>query len=254
VEDRNSYTPDSSPAHPLPSGRFPLAVHMAVLRRFMSASRNGVEPVAPETVEEQGVPPGAARENAAFLSDLGLLIEERPGQFKPTPVAMQLINTQLSDEKRGRRLLRSIVAKTWFAGSAAALLRRERTRPVDEAELLVAVASDAHLPAASDLEPIRVLVEYLVYSEVIVLPARQTHGPSGSARAAVLAPPNATQEPPAGVLRPEHSPSSPDQRGPADWEVIQTSEFSLRIQPSRAAVKRLRKQLDMLDEKLKERP
>lgn len=87
-----------TPAYTLPSGKFPLDAHFVVLRRFMSLSRNGTEPVTAASVEGQGIPAGAAELNVAFLSGMGLLIEEKHGEFKPTPVAMQLVNTQLADE------------------------------------------------------------------------------------------------------------------------------------------------------------
>jgi hypothetical protein len=218
----------------------------------MSVSRNGVEPVAPEAAEGEGVPAGAARENAAFLSDLGFLIEEKPGQFKPTAVAMQLVNTQLADEQRGRRLLRSIVAKTWFARSVAAALRNEPGVTPREEDLAAALVSAAHLAAGQDEAPVRVLVQYLEYTGILQLPERQPVQPASPSGAI---PATSTNAVPSARAR-SVSPHKPQAVVSADetegWETVQTSEFSLRILPSSAAVKRLRKQLDLLEQKLQE--
>jgi hypothetical protein len=252
MENRRSGGPSASTTHPLPSGRFPLETHFAVLRRFMSVSRNGVEPVAPEAAEGEGVPAGAAQENAAFLSDLGFLIEEKPGQFKPTAVAMQLVNTQLADEQRGRRLLRSIVAKTWFAGSVAAVLRNEPTAPPPEEDLVTALVSAAHLAAGQEEASLRVLLQYLEYTGILQLPERQPVRPASPSGAVAGSAPTAVPLAPARAVPPRgpHPAVSPDES--EGWEVIQTSEFSLKIRSSSAAVKRLRKQLDLLEQKLLE--
>lgn len=252
MENRRSGEPSASSGHALPSGRFPLETHFAVLRRFMSVTRNGVDPVAPEAAEGEGVPAGAAKENAGFLSDLGFLIEEKPGHFKPTAVAMQLVNTQLADEQRGRRLLRSIVAKTWFAGAVAAVLRNEPTALPREEDLLGALSSTAHLAPGQDEGSIRVLVQYLEYTGILHAPERpsgRTAPPPGTAAAAA---PSAFSSAPSRPRAPR-SPSplvSPDEL--EGWEVIETNEFSVKIRPSSAAVRRLRKQLDLLEQKLQE--
>jgi hypothetical protein len=236
--------PSTTP-HPLPSGKYPLETHFAVLRRFMSVSLNGVEPVEPATIEEQGVPTGSAQANAAFLSDLGLLIEEKPGRFKPTPVAMQLVNTQLADDQRGRRLLGSLVLKTWFGAAARNFLRAHQGQPFGEHDLVTFLTSAAQPPSRPDEGAIRVLVDYLVYTGIVVLPEHEfwSAGPATSSTEDVTP----KTVPPSGRVPAR---ASADR---ADWEVIETNEFSLRIRPKPAAVKRLRKQLDLLDQKLEER-
>jgi hypothetical protein len=230
--------------HPLPSGKYPLETHFALLRRFMSVSLNGAEPVEPSAVEGQGVPPGCAQANAGFLSDLGLLVEEKPGRFKPTPLAMQLVNTQLADDQRGRRLLGSLVRKTWFGATAQTFLRARQGQPFGESDLITTLTSAVRLPSGRDDGAIRVLIGYLVYTGIVVMPERQgsrTDAAAVSTRGAALAnAPSSRRAPPSAAA------------DRADWEVIDTNEFSLRIRPTPAAVKRLRKQLDLLDQKLKE--
>jgi len=248
----------SSPAYPLPSGQFPMETHFAVLRRFMGASRNGTEPVTAAAVEGQGLPAGAAELNVAFLCGMGLLIEEKPGEFKPTPVAMQLINTQLADESRGRRLLRSLIEKSWFGKLARNFPRSNPTAAVPPEELAVALAATAHVSVDKEAGAIDVLMEYLTHTGILVLAdGRASSGgePSG----------------PIGVIRPETSRGGapvhtkgrrePMRKGPVpstttspEWEEVQTNEFSLRIRPHAAAISRLRKQLDLLEQKLAEHP
>jgi hypothetical protein len=210
----------------------------------MSVSLNGVEPVEPSAVEDQGVPPGAAQGNAGFLSDLGLLIEEKPGRFKPTPVAMQWVNTQLADDQRGRRLLGSLVQKAWFGAAARNYLRAHPGQPFSENDLVLTLTSAVRLPNGPDEGAIRVLVDYLVYTGIVVLPAHEFLGANPAGISTEGTPPKTSSPPRKGLGR-----ASADQ---ADWEVIETNEFSLRIRPKPAAVKRLRKQLDLLEQKLGE--
>lgn len=250
---------DSGPpssTHPLPSGDFPLESHFAVLRLFMGVSRNGTEPVELDVVEGQGVPASAARSNAAFLCDIGLLIEEKPGRFKPTAVAMQLINTQIADASRGRRLLRSIIEKTWFGLIARALSRTGQPNSVPEKDLISALAGGAHLASGEGQGSLRVLLEYLAYTGIFthtepgVLPEPPKAGKPGPD-----SPPSNTVEPTAlPSQRPKPSKDGEQSiSGEAEeWELVQTGEFQLKIQPSRAAIRRLRKQLDLLEQKIKE--
>ncbi|MCI4352665.1 MAG: hypothetical protein L3K14_04675 [Thermoplasmata archaeon] len=252
VTDRTS-TPA---AHPLPSGEFPVETHFDVLRRFMSVSRNGADPVEPAAVEAHGLPPHAAELNAAFLCDIGLLIEEKAGRFKPTPVAMQLINTQIADEGRARRLLRSLVEKTWFGTAARVFLRADRPESFREEDLLAALAAAIPIPVEQNRGALRVLLEYLGYTGILTRSdstvPRMNGKPIRTEPAAVAPPSSAPVIPQTG--RREHPPSGathpPDEA--ADWEVIQTSEFYLKILPKSAAVKRLRKQLSLLEQKLHE--
>lgn len=242
----------TSTLHPLPFGKFPLETHFAVLRRFMSLSGNGVEPVTPEAVEAQGVPPDAAVRNVAFLGSLGLLIEEKPGRFKPTPVAMQLINTQLADEQRGRRLLRSLIEKTWFAAAAKPSLETGSAARPTEKQLLAALGAANHLPAGQEEAALRVLIQYLVYTGLLIEPVPGAPGTDyglGHAPSAAQDAPSVTA-PASRRTRPRRRRGSHATHEAGEWELIQTTEFSLRIRANAAAVKRLREQLDLLDEKL----
>jgi hypothetical protein len=224
--------------HPLPAEQFPLSVHFDVLRRFMSASRNGTEPVAPRSVEGGELAEGAAQLNAPFLSDAGMLIEEAPGKFKPTPVAMQLINTKISDEERGRRLLRSIVAKLWFGRAAVAFLQANPDG--GGPELRDALAAEAQVPTGEGEGSVAVLVEYLTYTGLVALPARATDRTAG---------PSSPASRPA--RRPEMR-AGTGGREPSGWKALRTNDFDLHIRPYPEAVQRLRKHLDLLEKELEQ--
>jgi hypothetical protein len=246
-----------STAHPLPSGRFPLETHFAVLRRLMSATRNGTEPVTPEMAEGQGVPAESVGSNVAFLVDMGLLVEEKPGRYKPTPVAMQLVNTQLSDERRGRRLLRSIVEKTWFGVAARSLPRSDSPGPLPASQLRLALKTAAQISEEREDHSIDVLMEYLVYTGIVPPPlpavARNPDrsSPVTRNRSETLLPAAPAPSTKRGSGLGPSSAAAIEEAG--GWELIHTGEFSLKIKPTRAAVRRLRKQLDLLEEQLAER-
>jgi hypothetical protein len=226
------------PTHPLPAEQFPLSVHFDVLRRFMSVSHNGVEPVTPLSVEGGEVPEGAAQLNVGFLSDAGMLIEEAAGRFKPTPLAMQFINTKLGDEDRGRRLLRSVVAKLWFGRAAVAFLQANPNGAGPD--LAGALAAEAQVPKPEGGGSIAVLLEYLTYTG-LVAPRDGTQGRMAGSMSP--APP---------VKGPGRSPTTGGSE-PSDWKVLRTDDFDLRIRSDPAALRRLRKHLDLLEEDLAHR-
>jgi hypothetical protein len=241
---------------PLPSGEFTIETHFDVLRRFMSVSRNGVNPVDASAVEGNGVPLGSVRTNCAFLCAIGLLVEEKVGQFKPTAVAMQFINTQLGDDSRGRRLLRSLIERTWFGAAAKAYLRTPSHGSPKDGDLQSALAQAAYIPAGRGEKEIRVLFAYLAYTGIYIPTNMDSTGAGGrtapapaSAQLQPMTTPSA--RPPEPIRRSALRPASGENEN-TGWEEVQTNEFYLRIEPKAAAIRRLRKQLDLLEQKLNE--
>lgn len=227
--------------HPLPSDRFPLAVHLDVLRRFMAVSRNGAEAVTPEVVEAAGLPPGAAQLNVGFLADSGLVVEEAAGRFKPTPVAMQLINTLSLDDGRGRRLLRSVVAKLWFGRVADGVLRA--TPGAGSAELTSRLATEADGSGSPSGRSVQVLLEYLRYTGL--LGAEPSNGSAPERAGRPVEP-----LPGASARTKRTEPRSPRSKDRSRWRSIQAEDFELRVRPNHDSIHRLRRQLDILDEEL----
>jgi hypothetical protein len=203
----------------------------------MSLSRNGAEPVTADSVEGGDLPSGAARLNVAFLSEAGLLVEEAAGKFKPTPVAMQFLNTKASDEQRGRKLLRSLLARLWFARAAEAF--RSAHSGAGSDELVAALAEEAQVSSPRDKQAIEVLVEYLTYAGLVSIEPQPLSSISRSSS------PNA---PTARARRPAAGPIP--RTGSAGWKEMRTDDFELRIRSDREAVRRLRRHLDILEEEL----
>lgn len=228
--------------HPLPSGRFPLKVHFDVLLRFLAVSRNGAEPVSADSVEGGGLPAGAARENVAFLNDVGFLIEEAAGKFKPTPVAMQFLNTVAGDEQRGRKLLRSIVGKLWFG--RIALPGGAAIDGLQGAELRTALGHEAGVPA-DDGGAVSVLVEYLEFTGIVPPQVAEPTPPA--------APPEPARKP--GPSRASKAPADSGSASSArdgDWKELRTGDFEVRVRSSPQAIRRLRKHLDVIEEEIRE--
>jgi hypothetical protein len=229
-------------SHPLPSGRFPLKVHFDVLLRFLAVSRNGAEPTTADAVEAGGLPAGAARENVAFLSDIGFLIEEAAGKFKPTPVAMQFLNTVAGDEQRGRKLLRSIVAKLWFG--RLAVPGGASIGGLQGAELRSALGREAGV-APEDGEAIGVLLEYLVFTGLI---PPQVSEPAATPSSAQAPPKSGRGGKSKGAADDGVEPKSQDR----DWKELRTEDFELKVRSTRQAIRRLRKHLDLIEEDVRD--
>ena len=239
---------------PLPPPSDLLVTHLALLRRYMSSTSNGAEPAAPGAVEGGGLPEKAAEGSTPFLVDLGLLVEEAAGKFKPTPVAMQLINTLATSDDRGRRLLRSYLSKSWFARSALELLHSRPTASTTDLFVRWDATLEGEGARKSDLYP--VLLEYLAYTGLVPDGrfGRAEARPTADAR---TVPP----EGPAGLPPRVPSAASPDPlvsggnvASDDEWETIETRDYRLRIRSDARAVARLRKQLDLLEESLSDPP
>lgn len=216
----------------------------------MVVSQNGVEPIPPAAVEGSGLPAEAAQKNAPFLSDVGLLVEDAPGTYKPTPVAMQFINTMATSEDRGRKVLRSLVAKSWFARAVTDAVQAWGVVP--RPELIAELSAIAETREGHPDRSLGVLLDYLTYTGIV---AETEHGfvrADASTLARTPAGGVASSARVAGSTPPADATPSPASKkaGTPNWEVLQTSEFELRVLATPAAVRRLRKHLDLLEEKL----
>lgn len=236
--------------YPLPSERFGFSDHLEVLRRFALVTANGTKSVTAMEVGGGNVPKYAPMLNTGFLCDVGLLIEESRGRFKPTPEALRFLTTRSASEDRARPILRALIESKWFAEAARSYLQMNPV--VSETDLV----SDLAIVAQTDLKrkerAIRVLVDYLVYAGIV---ARTEQGfvLGSNGNSALVAPPTSSSFVPplstAELTRTVQPNLTPDAAG---WETIQTNDFYLRIRPKPSVVGWLRKHLDLLEEKLKE--
>lgn len=217
----------------------------------MVVSQNGVEPIPPAAVEGSGLPAEAAQQNAPFLSDVGLLVEDAPGTYKPTPVAMQFINTMATSQDRGRKVLRSLVAKSWFARAVTDAVQAWGIVP--RPELIAELSAIAETRDGNPDRSMGVLLDYLTYTGIVTETERGfARADTGVLERAPAGPTTSAARAVSSRSLTDSKPSAPTSKSDLpNWEVLQTSEFELRILATPGAVGRLRKHLDLLEEKLK---
>lgn len=236
--------------YPLPSERFGFTDHLEVLRRFALVTANGTKAVPALEVGGGNVPKYAPMLNTGFLCDVGLLVEEGRGRFKPTPEALRFLTTRSASEDRARPILRALIDGKWFAEAARSYLQMNPV--VSETDLVQDLAIVAQTDLKRKERAIRVLVDYLVYAGIVarseqglILGFNGSPALTASPASPQLEPPLLAAEQPRMV-----QPSvPPDASG---WETIQTNDFFLRIRAKPSVVGWLRKHLDLLEEKLKE--
>jgi hypothetical protein len=273
---------------PLPSDRVPFGRHFDVLGGFMAASRNGKEPVSAVSVEGGGLPAQSAQLNTGFLVSIALLEEPERGKFRPSPEAMRLLVAKSVSDERASPILRSLIENTWFADAARGLLARKPV--VADEDLLAELTLAAGTDAGRKADALRVLVDYLAYAGIVVRtehglvagsptvsgvaqptavsPAPMLAygfnpevakfiGPSGIVP---MAAPETTVRAffaPSGVA-PVSQTSVRFNVGPmalppeADWRIIQTNDFYVKVRPTHEAVADLRDHLELLDRRLKQ--
>jgi len=240
--------------HPLPSDRTPFASHLEILRRFVTHSRNGQEPIAAEKVEGEGVPVQAAQMNVRFLADTGLLRFHSKGLYVPSPDTIRFVNALSVGEDRAQPILRSILLPTWFVEVATAVLR---TRPVvTEDQLVGELALAAETDRGRKGPALQVLVEYLVTSGLISRDDSGTlslaEGSSGATVSATgpLAPAAELDSSPRAEVegRPGVAPLRASDSGM--WHIIQTEDYFLKVRSDPDIIEDLRDQLMLLTKKI----
>ena len=273
---------------PLPSDRVSFGRHFDVLGGFMAASRNGKEPVSAVSVEAGGLPAQSAQLNTGFLVSIGLLEEPERGKFRPSPEAMRLLVARSVSDDRAGPLLRGLLENSWFAEAARGLLARKPA--VSEEDLVAELTLAAGTDAGRKADALRVLIDYLGYAGIVMRtehglvagsPAASgnlqatTTSPTPklaygfspeaarfmpSAGVAPMAPPETTVRSffaPSGVM-PGGGTTVRFNLGPlatppdAEWRIIQTNDFYVKVRPSPEAVADLRDHLELLDRRLRQ--
>ena len=236
----------------LPSDRHSFDHHFEILKRFVLRSRNGQEGVGADKVEGEGVPTQAASMNVRFLRDVGLLNVTERAQYVPTAPAIKFVNARSVDDNRAKPILRELVAKTWFAELAQEYLRLDPVMSEDRfiGELALACETDKAKKGAS----LKVILEYLLYTGIVVRDERGLSLGSGATPTAVDPSPTSpamgstpavsAPQPAPARAEPPRSPDMPVMSalpiGPeADgWRVLHTNLFQVRV----------KEDLDALDE------
>ncbi len=223
----------------LPSERHPFSVHFDVLRRFISLSKHGAEPVPAKNVEGAGIPVQAASMNVRFMRSIGLLtVKERRGFYIPTPEAMKFVSALSVSRDKARPILRGLLSEQWFTELTRTLLSQ---RPVMTEEQLI---DELTLAAETDREKkgeaLRVVIDYLVYTAIL---KRDEQGLS-----------LATIQPEAaeGEKRTRHGAAdlSANVTVGEEWHTLQTEDFVLRVRSDPDVLEELEQHLMLLKKKV----
>jgi hypothetical protein len=239
--------------YPLPSERTPFATHFEVLARFVTHTRNGQEPIGADKVEGSGVPVQAAQMNVKFLASIGLLKMDSRGLYLPTHETVKLVNAKTVGDDRARPILRAVLQGAWFAEIATSVLK---TRPVvTDDQLIGELALAAQTNKEKKGAALQVLVDYLVWSDVLVRDERgltlsdgatlSQPAQAGTSAAGSMAEPLSV---PLSEKRPGIAPPSPNEAG--GWHIIQTEDFFLKVRSDPDVVEDLREQLSLLSKKI----
>lgn len=228
----------------LPSERHPFSLQFDVLRRFISLSRNGAEPVSASGVEGEGIPVQAASRNVRFMRYIGLLTVGGRGLYIPTPDAIKFVNAMSVSDEGARPILRGLLADTWFTELAQSLLSQ---RPVmSEDQFMGELALAAETDRAKKGEALRVIIDYLVYAGIL---KRDEQGLSLTE----AAPPSAAT--PAGKAPPETATTAA--AAPAamattegDWHIVQTEDFYVKVRSDPDAFEDLSDHMELLKRKM----
>jgi len=237
--------------YPLPSERHAFDVHFEVLRQFVVRSRNGQEAVGADSVEGGSVPAQAASLNVRFLTTVGLLRFVEKGRYVPTEAAVRFVTARSVSDEKARPILRPLIEPTWFGDLAARVLQ---TRPsITEDEFVGELALDAQTDKVKKEPALRILVEYLVFSGVLVRDDQRN--------LSLVRAPDATVRPvavePSGLVIPVLTPidiargSAQNSVDPVDWQTIQTDDFIVKVRSDLSVLDDLRGYIDLLERKVR---
>ena len=244
-------------AYVLPSDRYPLSVHLEILRRYVNLART--TPLSADKVDGPGIPVQSAAMNVRFLRDIGLLKAEARGQYSPTEQAIAFIYARTADENRAKAILRQVLQDKWFTDATLAHLK---TDPITTREHLL---NELALVAQTDRQvkgpALAVLVDYLVYAGIInedeqgirvgVQLQSTTPSVSGVASNVSMTGPNVTT--PAKPASPaiEIKPITEAAATAEEWQVIQTEDFYVKVRSDLDVIADLRDAIDLLEKKAK---
>jgi len=234
----------------LPSDRHPFPIHFEILRRFVTHTRSGAEPIPADRVEGEGIPVQAASMNVRFLSSVGLLKFDSKGLYLPTPEAIRFVNAKSVSDDRARPILREVLKDAWFSELAVTVLQTQPLMTEDQfvGELALAAETDKLRKEPA----LRVILELLVYSGIL---SRDERGLSLGAGLGASTPVEFGSGSPSSM----HPVATTDARalGPVDraveqtgWHVVQTEDYYLKIRSDPAVIEELSDQIELLRKKI----
>ena len=150
--------------HPLPSYRLSFEKHFEIIKAYVTASKEGNEPVSWTCFEGLvSFSPTYVSANNKFLEDLGLIkeAENQPGKYIPTEPAINFSKTIEWDEEQAKNILRGLILKSWFWEATDQLLKVRNK--VSKDDLIKKLGVDAGADRERHYPSLNVIVEYLKY-------------------------------------------------------------------------------------------
>jgi len=224
----------------LPSDRHSFPTHFDILRRFVTLSRAGNEPISAPKVEGEGVPVQAAEMNVRFLKSIGLLTTRDRGMYVPTAEAIKFVNAKTVSDERAKPLLKALITDSWFAETGRSVLGAHPF--MSEEQFLGELALAAETDKSRKEPALQVLADYLVYTGIVNRDERGLSlGDGGPAQAQAIT---------ASGPQPELGASKAVAGEVAGWHTVQTEDFYLRIRSEADALSDLRAHLEILERKV----
>ena len=228
----------------LPSDRFSFQVHLDVMKRFVTLSHNGNQPLDASRVEGERVPTQGASLNVRFLKSVGLLNTTDRGQYLPTQDGIRFVTARTVSDDRARPILATLIERTWIASTARSVLIS--TSSTKDEILLGELAMAAQTDKTKKESALQVLVDYLLFSGIVRRTAdglTLVSSPDGSGDAE-----KSSAE--SDVALKGSLPEPLTEQAVKGWHVIQTEDFMLRIRSSAEAVDDLTEHLQTLRRKI----
>ncbi|MCX6650939.1 MAG: hypothetical protein NT131_04700 [Methanomassiliicoccales archaeon] len=209
----------------LPSNRHSFQVQFDVLKRIVNQRRSSG--ISASQIEGEGIPAQAASMNVRFLRDIGLITPSDRGLYVPTQEAIQFINAKSVSDDKARPILAALIVKTWFAEIATSVFSNEPIMSEDKflGELAIAAQTDK----IKEQLALRTLLEYLIYTGIIV---RDERGLSFGGQSKTSTPYQPTElsenVSPIDVPLTEKSSEKQSQEN-LGWHIIQTEDFYVKV-------------------------
>ena len=228
----------------LPSDRHSFEVHFDILRRFVSHSHNGTEPISASRVEGQGIPVQAASMNVRFMRDIGLLEMRGRGQYVPTQESIRFVTALSVGRDKAMPILRGLLSSMWFTELAQSLFAARPVISEDEFLGELALASVTDMQAKGPA--LQVILEYLVYTGIVERDERGLSLASGMPEGPQVKAPT----PSVASGLPANFTVGAEGEAPAEWQIVQTEDFYVKVRSDPDAFEDLSDHLELLKKKM----
>jgi hypothetical protein len=148
-------------AKPLPTNRMKMATQVDALKAITIASQYGERGVsALDIAPRLGLSPATAGLNNAFFLEVGLLVRERKGHYKPTEASINFTRKASFNEAQAAKILAPSFRDSWYYHEVAQQLGMGPATTKRMVEVL-AHAAGATSDHTSQLESVLLWLEYV---------------------------------------------------------------------------------------------